>query len=119
MAKNNPVKDKTLLFSLLIIEVYNYLVKEKKEFILSKQLLRSGTAIGALYREAEFAESAKDFIHKMSIAQKETNETLYWIELLRKSNYLENLKFQHLEQNTEELIKILTSIIRTSKTKLK
>lgn len=76
----NILKDKSMEFAIRIVKLYQYLSDEKKEYIISKQILRSGTAIGALYREAEHAESKKDFIHKLAIAQKECNETLYWIE---------------------------------------
>ncbi|QTA90121.1 four helix bundle protein [Desulfonema magnum] len=76
--KENPVLDKSFDFSIRIINLYKYLCKEKKEFVLSKQVLRSGTAIGALVREAQHAESNADFIHKLSIALKEANETEYW-----------------------------------------
>ena len=84
----NIVKDKSFSFALRVVKLYQFLNQEKKEFVLSKQLLRSGTAIGALVREAEQAESKLDFIHKLAIAQKEANETEYWLELLHKSDYL-------------------------------
>ena len=80
--KENVVKDKSFAFALRVVKLYQFLCKEKREFVLSKQLLRSGTAIGASVREAEQAESRADFIHKMSIALKEANESDYWIELL-------------------------------------
>jgi len=91
---------------------------EKKEYVLSKQLLRSGTAIGALYREAEFAESKADFIHKLAIAQKECNESIYWLELLEASNYLTRTEFDSINTDAVELIKLLTSIIKTTKSTL-
>jgi four helix bundle protein len=80
--KENVVKDKSFAFALRIVKLYQFLSEQKREFVLSKQLLRSGTAIGALVREAEQAESRADFVHKMSIALKEANESEYWIELL-------------------------------------
>ena len=83
--------------------------------MLSKQILRSGTAVGALYREAEHAESKKDFVHKLGIAQKECNETLYWLELLKETDYLDAPQFQSLHQDATEVIKLLTSIIKSSK----
>lgn len=92
--------------------------EEKKEFILSKQLLRSGTATGALVRESEQAESKKDFIHKLAIAQKEANETDYWLELLFQSGYLNDAQFQSIKLDILEINKILASIIITSKQKL-
>ncbi len=86
--KENIVKNKSFAFALRIVNLYKFLCNDKKEFVLSKQLLRSGTALGALIREAEHAESKMDFVHKMAIAQKEANETDYWIELLYHSEYL-------------------------------
>ncbi len=77
MKKVNAIKDKSFAFAIRVVKTYRFLCSEQKEFVMSKQLLRSGTAIGALYREAEQAESRADFIHKMTIAQKECNETLY------------------------------------------
>jgi four helix bundle protein len=93
------------------------LVTEKREFVLSKQLLRSGTSIGANIREAEHAESKADFIHKMSIALKEANESTYWIELLFKSDYINENQFNNLNNDLIEILKLLTSIIKTSKNK--
>ena len=75
----------TAVFAVRIVRLYGHLTQKRKEYVLSKQLLRSGTAIGALYREAEYAESKADFIHKLGIAQKECNETLYWLELLKRN----------------------------------
>jgi four helix bundle protein len=80
--KENIIKNKSFDFALRIVKLYQYLVEEKKEYILSKQLLRSGTSIGAMVRESEYAESKADFIHKLYIALKEANESLYWLELL-------------------------------------
>ena len=114
--KPNVIRDKSFTFALRIVKMYKFLI-EKKEFILSKQLLRSGTAIRALVREAEHAESKADFIHKMAIAQKEANETDYWIELLYKSDYLDNSQYNSIIADIKELNKILASIIITSKEK--
>lgn len=100
-----------------IVKFYQYLSEEKKEFVLSKQLLRSGAAIGAMIRESEHAESKSDFIHKLSIALKEANESEYWIELLFKSNLIDNKSFQSIQNDITELLKLLTSIIKTSKNK--
>ena len=110
----NIIKDKSFAFALRIVKLYKFLV-ENKEFVLSKQLLRSGTAIGALVREAEHAESKADFIHKMAIAQKEANETDYWIELLYQSEYLKEEQFNSIIKDIKELSKIIASIIITSK----
>ena len=112
---NNPLKEKSFRLAVRIVKLSQWLVKEKKEFVLSKQVLRSGTAIGALYREAEHAESKADFAHKLCIAQKETNETLYWLELLKETDYLDAKQFQSLHNDTTEVIKLLTAIIKSSK----
>lgn len=113
--KYNIVKQKSFEFALKIVSLCKQLGDEKKEFILSKQLLRSGTAIGALVREAEHAESKSDFIHKLSIALKEANETDYWIELLFKSNYFDIDPYTSLKTDLDELLRLLVSIIKTSK----
>lgn len=114
----NVVKDKSFGFAVRIVNVYKFLTSEKKEFVMSKQLLRSGTAVGALYREAEQAESKADFIHKMAIAQKECNETIYWLELLHATSYLMSNEYDSLNADATELIKLITSIIKTTKQKL-
>ena len=82
------IKDKSFVFSIRVVKLCKYLIENKKEFVLSKQLLRSGTAVGALVREAQNAESTKDFIHKLAIAQKECDETIYWLELLKETEYI-------------------------------
>jgi len=102
-------------FALRIVKLRSFLCDYKKEYILSKQLLRSGTAIGALVREAEHAESKADFIHKMAIAQKEANETDYWIELLFQSDYIDEKQYQSIVSDIHEINKILSSIIITTK----
>jgi four helix bundle protein len=113
--KENVVKDKSFAFALRIVKVYKFLCDEKREFVLSKQLLRSGTAIGALVREAEQGESRADFIHKMSVALKEANESDYWIELLYQAGYLEQSGYQSLVADCRELLRLLTAIVKTSK----
>ncbi|MBN1904071.1 MAG: four helix bundle protein [Deltaproteobacteria bacterium] len=115
--RENVVKDKSFAFALRVVKLFKYLQDEKKEYILSKQLLRSGTAVGALIREAEQAESKADFIHKMAIAQKEANETEYWLELLYKSEYLDTVKYNSIIPDITELNKLLASIILTAKGK--
>lgn len=117
MKKPNIVKIKSFEFAIQIVNFAKSL-QNQNEFILSRQLLRSGTAIGALVREAEQAESSKDFIHKMSIALKEANETDYWLELLYKTEYLNKSQFTELSSRNNELLKLLTSIIKTSKSKI-
>jgi four helix bundle protein len=114
----NVIKVKSFNFALRIIKLSQFLNVDKKEFVLSKQLLRSGTAIGALVRESEQAESKKDFIHKLAIAQKEANETDYWLELLFQSDYLNQAQFQAIKSDIIEINKILASIIITTKQKL-
>ena len=111
----NAIKEKSFAFAIRIVNLHRFLVTEKKEFVLSKQLLRSGTAIGALVREAEQAESKPDFIHKLAIALKEANETEYWIELLFKSNYIDEIEYNSVLTALKEILKLLTSIIKTSK----
>ena len=115
--KENVIKIKSFAFALRIINLYQYLQTEKKEYIMSKQLMRSGTSIGAMIREAEQAESNSDFIHKLAIAQKEANESEYWIELLHQSKYTDKTQYESIFQDITELRKILTSIIKTSKAK--
>jgi four helix bundle protein len=116
--KENAVKDKSFAFAVRIVNLYRYLHEKKNEFVLSKQLLRSGTAIGALVREAEQAESKADFIHKLSISLKEANETDYWIELLFQTDFLSEKEYTTIKGDGEELIKLLVAIIKTSKTKV-
>jgi len=115
----NVLKDKSYAFAILIVKLSQRLISEKKEYVLSKQLLRSGTAIGALIREAEFAQSKPDFIHKMSISLKEANETLYWLDLLKDTDYLNNDKHQSYSKMNKELIAMLVSSIKTTKNNLK
>jgi len=115
MKKENVILDKSYDFSLRIIKLYRYLGKEKKEFVLSKQVLRSGTAIGANVEEAVGAQSKKDFVAKISIAYKEARETMYWIRLLRDSRYIDSKGAKSLLKDCEELCRIIGSIQRTSK----
>ena len=115
--KENVLKKKSFDFALRILNLFKYLQDNKKEYIMSKQLLRSGTSVGAMVREAEFAESINDFIHKMSIAQKEINETIYWLELLCSAEYITNHQFENIKSDAAEIIRLLTSSIKTSKKK--
>lgn len=114
--KNNIILDKSFEFAVRIVKLYKYLCEYKREYVLSKQLLRSGTSIGANINEAQAGQSKKDFIAKMCVASKEARETKYWIDLLIKTEYLdvndENVKF--LMNDIDELIKILTSIVKSS-----
>lgn len=115
MRKGNILKDKSFAFALRIVKLYKYLNSEKKEFVLARQIVRSGTAIGALIRESENATSKKDFIYKLSIALKEADETIYWLELLYQSHYLDLNIYKSLQEDCEELIKLLVASVKTSK----
>lgn len=109
------MKNKSFAFAVRVVRLSRFLVEQKREYVLSKQVLRSGTSVGAMIREAEHAETKKDFIHKMAIAQKEINETIYWLELLEATDYLSNPEFQSLHEDAVEIIKLVTSILKTSK----
>ena len=113
--KKSILKDKSKAFALRVIRLYKYLCEEKKEYILSKQLLRSGTSIGANIAEAFYGQSEADFVSKLSIAQKETGETMYWLELLHESEYLKRNEYDSIYSDAEELIRLLTSSIKTVK----
>ena len=113
--KKSILKDKSKAFALRVIRLYKYLCEEKKEYILSKQLLRSGTSIGANIAEAFYGQSEADFVSKLSIAQKETGETMYWLELLHESEYLKRNEYDSIYSDGEELIRLLTSSIKTVK----
>ena len=113
--KDNVIVDKTLEFSIRIVNMYKYLCKEQSEFVLSKQLLRSGTSIGANVREAEHAQSKADFLNKNNIALKEANETCYWLELLHRTEYITTTMYDSIFADCEEILKILISIVKTSK----
>ncbi len=116
MKQENIILDKSFNFAVRIVKLFKYLSNEKKEYILSKQLLRCGTSIGANINEAQAAQSKKDFISKMSISSKEARESKYWIDLLISTNYLkeEDKHVQSLLNDTEEIIKLLTTIIKSS-----
>jgi four helix bundle protein len=111
----NTVLDKSKQFALRIIRLYKYLCGEKKEFILSKQILRSGTSIGANITEAECGQTKADFYAKMNIALKETAETRYWLELLHESDYIDGTSFESIYAACNELLKLLKSITKTQK----
>ena len=113
--KENVIKDKSKAFALRIIKLYKFLCEEKREFIISKQVLRSGTSIGANVREASRGQSKPDFYSKMNIALKEADETAYWLELLSESGYLDETSFKSIYVDCEEIIKVLTTITKTQK----
>lgn len=110
--------NKSFDFAIRIVNLYKYLTDVKKEYVLSKQLLRSGTAIGALQSEGSFAESKPDFIHKYGIAQKECNETIYWLKLMHRTEYIDQKQFDSMNNDAVELLKIITASIITAKKSL-
>lgn len=115
MEKEKTVAFKSKKFAIRIVNLYKYLYNEKKEFILSKQLLKSGTSIGANIAESECAISKKDFLSKIYIAFKEANETLYWIDLLYETEYLTEKEYVSLKSDCEEIKKMLSSTTKTLK----
>ena len=115
----NVIAAKSYAFAIRIINLYKFLNTEKKEFVLSKQVLKSGTAIGALVREAEHAQSKADFLNKMNIALKEANETEYWLTLLKDTGYIQQAEFDSIIKDCEEVLKLLVSIVKSTKTSLK
>jgi len=117
MKKDNIIQLKSFQFAIRIVKVYQYLTTEKKEYILSKQLMRSGTSIGANIEESIGAQSDKDFYSKLTIAYKEARETHYWIRLLTETNYLTSKEENSLLKDTEEILRIITSIQKTIKEK--
>ena len=115
--QKNIIEVKSFDFAVRIVNLYKYLTIEKNEYVLSKQLLRSGTSIGANIAEAEIAQSEADFNAKMNIALKEANETEYWLRLLCKTEYLSRTEFESIEKDIKEIISILVSITKTLKQK--
>ena len=113
------LSDKSYAFAIKIVRLSQSLQTKSKEFVLSRQILKSGTAIGALIREAEFAQSKADFISKMSISLKEANETVYWLNLLKNTDHINNESFLNLESNCKELVTMLVSSVKTSKNSIK
>ena len=116
--KESVLSDKSFLFAVRVVKMYRYLCTEKNEYVLSKQLERSGTAVGALISEAIFAESKADFVHKYGIAQKECNETLYWLRLLHETEFISEIQFQSMIDDATELMKMITASIITAKKSL-
>ena len=113
--KENTLKIKSYDFAIRIVRLSQFLQNDKKEFVLSKQILRSGTAIGALIREAEYGQSKSDFIHKLSISLKEANETEYWICILHDTGYIQKKEFESISADCKELLKLLIASIKTTK----
>ena len=117
--KENVLKTKSFNFAIRVVKLYKYLKTEHNEFILSQQIIRSGTAIGALIREAEHGESLKDFAHKLNISLKEANEAKYWLYLLYASEFITKKMYDSISSDCEELLKLLIASLKTTKRKLK
>jgi four helix bundle protein len=113
------LRDKSYHFALRVVKLVQYLRRDKREFLLSKQILRSGTAVGALVCEAEFAQSKLDFVNKLSIGLKEANETCYWLRLLKGGEYISEHEFNSIQPEARELIKLLVTSIKTAKESIK
>ena len=115
--QGSAVREKSFAFAVRVVNAYKYTAATHREYVLSKQMLRSGTAIGALVREAEQAESRQDFLHKLRVALKEATETEYWLLLLRETGFLAPRAFTSLHRDLLELLRLLTSIINTTRLK--
>lgn len=117
--KENILKTKSFDFAVRIVKLYKFLKKEHNEFILSQQIVRSGTSVGALIREAEHGESLKDFIHKLTIGLTEANESKYWLDLLYATEFITKKMYDSMNKDCEELLKLLTASVKTSKSRIK
>jgi four helix bundle protein len=117
MKSNNIIQEKSFAFAIRIVNLYKYLIGDKKEFVLSKQLLRSGTSIGANVEEAIGGLSEKDFLSRLGIAYKEARESIYWLKLLNKTNYIKDKEFESLFNDAEEICRIIGKIQITMKSK--
>ena len=115
MGKDSILKIKSFDFAIRIIKLYKYLKKTHKEYELSHQILRAGTSVGALIREAEHAESRKDFVHKLYIGLKEANEISYWLELLNAADYINRKMFESMKNDADQILKMLVSSVKTIK----
>ena len=115
MSGDSVIKQKSMEFAKRIVRLYQYLCRERHEFVMSKQILRSGTSIGANVAEAIYGSSRKDFAAKLQIARKESAETLYWLELLHETDYITQAQFESIIADCRELIRVLSSIIKTTK----
>lgn len=109
------LREKSYSFAIRIVKLNQYLSEGKKEFVLSRQVLRSGTAIGALIKEAEFGQSRADFRNKMYIALKEANETVYWLNLLKDTGYLDEKMFESISEDCLELVRMLVATVKTTR----
>ncbi len=115
MEKDNVVLDKSFLFAIRIVNLFKLLKDERGEYVMSKQLLRSGTAVGAILSEGKHAQSYADFINKVNVALKEANESAYWLRLLKETNYISEVECKSILVDCEELIKLMVAILKTSK----
>ncbi|WP_073230366.1 four helix bundle protein [Fibrobacter sp. UWEL] len=115
--RNSVLRDKGFAFAIRVVRLYGFLTKEKCEFILSKQILRSGTSIGANVTEASYAQSRPDFFAKIGIAKKEAAETLYWLELLKETDYINARQYESMYEDCNELLKMLVSISKRNNAK--
>ena len=111
----NVILTRSLEFAVRVVKLYKFLIEDKSEYVMSKQLLRSGTSIGANVREGAYAESKKDFVSKMSIALKEASETKYWLELLKRTEYITENQYESMNEDSNEIIKILTAIVKSAR----
>ena len=116
--KPNLILEKSMELALSIVDLYKYLCAEKREFVISKQLLRSGTSVGANAKEASLAQSKRDFVAKLSISLKEAGETEYWLELLYKSNYITKTQFDNYYNINADILRIITAILKTARNNL-
>jgi four helix bundle protein len=117
MSRDSVLKTKSFDFAVRVINLYKYLKDKHGEYIISQQLIRAGTSVGALIREAEFAESRKDFMHKLTIGLKEANESIYWLQLLNATNFITKRMFESMVLDAEGLLKMLIASIKTIKSK--
>jgi four helix bundle protein len=117
MSRESILKSKSFDFAVRVINLYKFLKKKHGEHVVSQQILKAGTSVGALIREAEFAESRNDFMHKLYIGLKEANESIYWLQLLHATDYINKKMFDSMIKDAEELLKMLISSIKTIKSK--
>ena len=115
MIENNILKDKSITFAIRIVKCYKFLEKDKKETVMSKQLLRCGTSIGANIHEGIYGQSVADFVSKLSIALKEASETSYWLLILHQTDYLSDEMYDSIKTDVDEIIKLLISSLKTTK----
>jgi four helix bundle protein len=112
---NGAIQEKSFEFAVRIVKLCKHLRAKKKEYVVCRQVLRSGTSIGALVREAQHAESKADFVHKMAIALKEANEKEYWLTLLQRTEYLDGAQFKSIHRDVDELIRLPVAILKSAK----